>query len=167
MTTKKVFKIFWAWQDSNEEVWLNQMAKEGWALRSYKYLYTFDKAEPDNYIYKLDYKANKDDDLDEYKMIFQDAGWEYVTRYGDWHYFRTLATEDTSPEIYTECEYKIEKYNSLLSNLTAALIALIVFAIIGLTTYQSPLLFGIFLSLLSIISVCIFKVKQKINRLRE
>jgi hypothetical protein len=104
--TKKVFKIFWAWQDNNEEKWLNQMATKGWALQSYKFLYNFEKIEPASYIYKLDYKASSDEDLAEYKQIFADTGWEYVTRYGHWHYFRMLGTEETSPEIYTETNTK-------------------------------------------------------------
>lgn len=65
-------------------------------------------------IYRLDDKATRDDDLHEYKTIFQDAGWEYVTRYGDWHYIRTEESPGQTAEIDTEREYQIEKYSGLL-----------------------------------------------------
>ncbi|MHC0037615.1 DUF2812 domain-containing protein [Pseudoneobacillus sp. C159] len=165
--SKKVFKFFLAWQDSNEEVWLNEMARKGWALKTYKYLYHFEKMEPTNYIYKLDYKANRDEDLDEYKMIFEEAGWEYVTRYGDWHYFRTVAEGETAPEIYTENEYQIEKYKGLLQQLISALITIIILAVILTISINSPFLSGFLLSFLGIVGLCIVKVRQKINRLRE
>jgi hypothetical protein len=165
--TKKVFKIFWAWQDHNEEVWLNQMAKKGWALKSYQFFYTFEKIEPESYIYKLDYKASRDDDLEEYKQIFADTGWEYVTRYGAWHYFRTLETEETTPEIYTENEYQIEKYKGLLQGLTSALITIIILAATTYILSQSAFLKGALTTLLALIALSILKINQKINRLKE
>lgn len=168
MTTyKKVFKVFLAWQDHSEEIWLNEMAKKGWALKSYKFFYTFEKIEPTSYIYRLDYKSTSDDDLDEYKMIFQDTDWEYVTRYGNWHYFRTLGSEEHPPEIYTEHEYQIEKYNSLLQSLITALVALITL-IVSVVLFQNSLVLDVFFALLIMIFfICIFKVRQKITKLRE
>ncbi|KAA0546293.1 DUF2812 domain-containing protein [Bacillus sp. BGMRC 2118] len=171
MTTKKVLKVFWAWQDDNEEIWLNEMAKRGWALKSYRFIYTFEKVEETNYVYKLDYKSTKDDDLEEYKALFKDSGWEYVTRYGDWHYFRTIKTEETSPEIYSDVEYKIETYNGLLQNLIGAFLALliistlVIFEVIG-ESFSIGISF--FLGGITFITgLCVMKVKQKINRCRE
>jgi small-conductance mechanosensitive channel len=166
-TSKKVFKLFFAWQDGNEEVWLNEMARKGWALTSYQYFYHFEKTKPTNYVYKLDYKTNRDEDLDEYQLIFQDAGWEYVTRYGDWHYFRTIAQGDEAPDIYTENEYQIEKYKGLLRRLISALVTVILLAIILSFSLNSSFLNGFLLSFLGIVGLCIFKVRQKISRLRE
>ena len=165
--TKKVFKIFWAWQDYNEEIWLNHMARKGWALKSYNYIYTFEKIDPAPYIYKLDYKATPDDDLDEYKEIFQDTGWEYVTQYGKWHYFRTLETGEHPTEIYSESEFHIETYNNLLRNLKSFLITLLIITGIVLSLHRSAFVIGLCASLFVITILCIIKVRQKINKLRE
>lgn len=165
--TKKVFRIFWAWQDHNEEIWLNQMARKGWALKSYNYLYTFEKIDPVPYIYKLDYKATTNDDLDEYKMIFQETGWEYVTQYGKWHYFRTLETGEHPTEIYSESEFHIETYKNLLRNLTLSLITFLIITGIVLLLQLSTFVFGLCISLLVLTILCIVKVRQKIKKLRE
>ena len=31
-TTRRVWKLFWAWDDEREEAWLAQMVREGWHL---------------------------------------------------------------------------------------------------------------------------------------
>ncbi|MED3622951.1 DUF2812 domain-containing protein [Neobacillus thermocopriae] len=164
--TKKVFRIFWAWQDHKEEKWLNEMARKGWALISYKYLYTFKKIEPTRYIYKLDYKATSDEDVKEYKMIFEETGWEYVTQYGKWHYFRTLENGNQLTEIYTENEFQIEAYKNLLRNLTILLISILIISGIVLSFYRPAFIIGFSTALYFITILCIVKVKQKINKLK-
>ncbi|MFP7494264.1 DUF2812 domain-containing protein [Terribacillus saccharophilus] len=166
-TKKRVFKLFLAWQDNGEEIWLKEMAKKGWALESYKFLYTFKKIEPASYTYRLDYKSTSDVDLNEYKMFFEDTGWEYVTRFGNWHYFRTTATEEHASEIYTETEYQIEKYNGLLKNLLTVLLMLIALAISMVFLQRSIILDLYFAGLIALLLLCVFKVKHKVYKLRN
>ena len=111
---KRVFKALWAWDDEKEEVWLREMAQKGWLLRSYlPFLYTFESCEPKDYIYKLDYKATLNSDIDEYLAIFEDAGWEHVYQFGGWHYFRAQGDKNL-PDIYSDNASKIQKYKGLL-----------------------------------------------------
>lgn len=112
---KKVVKVFFVWQDDKEEIWLREMAQKGWILESYTFLiYNFYKSETKDYIYKIDYKSIKNSDMDEYLQIFEDAGWEHVTRCLNWHYFRSEADKFLLPDIYSDTNSKIEKYKRVL-----------------------------------------------------
>lgn len=86
---RRMVKVFFAWQDGKEESWLRSMSKQGWALKKYNlFVYTIEKIKPTDSIYKLDYKTTKNDDLIEYMTLYKDAGWEHVTQFFGWHYFR-------------------------------------------------------------------------------
>ncbi|MDE1455460.1 DUF2812 domain-containing protein, partial [Bacillus paralicheniformis] len=55
---KRKFRFFLAWQDRKEENWLNEMAKQGWMLKSFfLFIYIFEKTKPSNTVYRLDYKT--------------------------------------------------------------------------------------------------------------
>ena len=50
---KVVFKPYWNYE--NEEKWLNQMVREGWALCDYSWnRYTFEPCEKGEYVYCID-----------------------------------------------------------------------------------------------------------------
>ena len=112
---KKIFKIFLAWKDEAEERWLGEMAQKGWGLKKFNCgLYTFEKMEPAEYIYKLDYKNNRKNDMDEYLAIFQEAGWEHAAQFSGWHYFRIKADHSAeTPDIYSDTHSKAQKYRAL------------------------------------------------------
>ncbi|PKR84494.1 DUF2812 domain-containing protein [Heyndrickxia camelliae] len=126
---KRVFKLFWAWQDDQENKWLEKMAEEGWKLLKYNLLvYTFEKMDPKKYIYKTDFKSNQNHDLQEYLALFEDAGWEHVTHYAGWHYFRTEPGKAKTPDIYTDVNSKVEMFRRLLWFLLMPLMAIIIIA---------------------------------------
>lgn len=115
MSTIKKFKWFWAWDDEKEEAWLTQMAKNGHHLKSIDFpgLYTFDIGASRNYVYRLDFNADRNA-YREYLQLFQDDGWEHVDEYGSWQYFRTEADAGEKPEIFTDNESKGKKYSRIL-----------------------------------------------------
>ena len=113
---KKVFKLFWAWQDEKENAWLERMGTEGWKLVGYHSgFYTFIQTEPKQYIYTSDYKSNGRKDIEEYIALFEDAGWEHAAEFLNWHYFRTEAEKARIPDIYSDAESKAEKFKGVLS----------------------------------------------------
>jgi hypothetical protein len=123
---------FWPWQDEKEESWLGQMSAEGWHLRSVHLpcVYTFAQGEPCQYIYRLDYMPLKNQDkFQEYQQIFTDAGWEYLGEMSNWRYWRTLAKSSNSPEIFTDRESKIRKYQRLLGYMAFFLFFLVFIAL--------------------------------------
>lgn len=114
-------RIFFVWQAEKEEKWLRMKALKGWHLVNTEFCtYYFEKGESRDVIYKLDFKNSGDKDLGDYKEIFEDAGWEYVSRMNGWHYFRVEAKKNKVHEIYTDNESRLMKYRSLLKYLLLA-----------------------------------------------
>lgn len=121
MQKKKITKLFFAWQDEKEQVWLEQMAAHGWVLDEVGLIrYTFCKQEPQHIRYRLDYQEIKGNDLLEYLSLFTDAGWEYKGRMNNWFYF--AAKDPETGEIYTDTQSKIEKYKRVLRTLLITLL---------------------------------------------
>jgi hypothetical protein len=111
------WKLFWAWQDREEESWLRQMAQQGYHLSSliFPTIYEFTTGEPYDVIYRLDYTDIKKKDIDTYMQLFQDAGWEFIDGGMGWYYFRKPADSGEGNEIYTDAESKIHKYQRMLT----------------------------------------------------
>lgn len=108
---KTVFKIFFAWQ---EKKWLREMSEKGWHLDNTNFLnYIFRKGEPKDMIYRLDFKIIRNENIDDYITLFEDAGWEYISRIGWWYYFRTEAKKGKGQELYSDNASRIRMYNSL------------------------------------------------------
>lgn len=112
---KTVFRIFFAWQGEEEENWLIKMSKQGWHLDNTGFLtYVFRKGEPKDIIYRLDFKTIRSGTIDDYITLFEDSGWEYVSKMGPfWYYFRTEAKKGESHELYSDNTSKIRMYKSL------------------------------------------------------
>ena len=120
---------FWAWQDHQQEAWLEAMSREGWHLKDVDWItYTFERGEPAEYVYRLDYRPDKD--AQEFQEFVQEAGWQYVGKTTGWLYFRLPAEAGPSAELYTDPEGKIARYKRL----------------IGITAATSPVYMVVFLS---------------------
>ena len=98
---RKVFKLFFVWQDEAEERWLEQMAREGWRLVRPGFIYRFQKDVPTEVRYRLDYPS-RPDNRQEYLTLFRDAGWQHVGNFANWQYFR--ADSAAAPEVFTDAE---------------------------------------------------------------
>jgi len=136
-TTITKAKWFWAWQDDKEEAWLRSMAQQGWHLSRPGLFgqYTFSVGEPREMVYRLDFiQSNKR--TDDYFQLFRDAGWEYVGEMGGWQYWRKEVKAGAAPEIFTDVESKIQKYQRLLGFLA------IVFVPVALGVFNVRNLFG-------------------------
>ena len=123
-STKTVVKSFFAWNDGKEEVWLRDQAKRGWHLEAIRGLgYHFRRGEPADVTYRLDFQSGGGKfDKTEYLGLFQDAGWEYVCRFGAWYFFRTPTGKGTPPEILTDAASQAAKYRRLLRLMLICLI---------------------------------------------
>jgi hypothetical protein len=115
MTTISKFRWFWAWQDEKEEAWLHEMAIQGFHLRSMRLpgSYEFEASEPRNDYYRMDYIIDRKD-YENYLQLFKDAGWEHLGEMGGWQYFRTRGQGNAIPEIYTDKDSKVQKYQRLI-----------------------------------------------------
>ncbi|MED4462582.1 DUF2812 domain-containing protein [Metabacillus fastidiosus] len=169
---KKAFKLFWTWKDDAEEKWLFEMSKKGWALRDFKWgLYTFEKIRPAEYIYKLDYKSTRNNDLEEYLSIFEDAGWEHVAQFFGWHYFRIKTDQSFhQPDIYSDIDSKVQKYK-VLSNfliyLTLILITIFFTILIQANYTGIEILRWIYLILIGFNLFAVTRLRWKIKKVRN
>ena len=111
------FRWFWAWQDDREEEWLAAMSREGWHLSELGFpgVYSFRKGEPKPYVYRLDFQTSRMKDRGVYLQLFRDAGWEHIGSMSAWEYFRKEAKPGEQPEIFTDPESKILKYQRVLA----------------------------------------------------
>lgn len=110
--TKSVFRIFTADNYDKEEEFLREMSLEGWHFRALNlFWYEFEKGEPREYNYKLDFKPRYNEIDSEYLTMFKDFGWERIYEFrafrGVWEYFRKEA-DGAENELYTDDESKIE-----------------------------------------------------------
>jgi hypothetical protein len=139
--TIKKFKWFWAWQDEQEEAWLAEMAGQGLHLErvSLPGSYQFQKGDPANYVYRLDYQSLKKKDRESYLQLFADAGWEHVGDMTNWFYFRRKVQNGDTPDIYSDAESKIGKYYRIMFYMIILLPIMIMF---GTNTSDHLGLFG-------------------------
>jgi hypothetical protein len=116
-TSKTVFHFFLTWNVGREERWLEEMAGSGWHLAEVKtgMFFHFEKGEPRNMVYRLDYTGGRKIDRDEYFGIFKAAGWEHAAAWANWEYFRIPKGPGPSPEIFTDRESRISKYKRILA----------------------------------------------------
>ncbi len=165
-------KWFWPWQDNQEETWLGQMAQQGLHLKQAHSMakYDFIKGDPQHFVYRLDFQdALKRKNTDEYLRIFADAGWEHLGAKRGWQYFRKAVKSGEEPEIFTDTESKIQKYNRYLTYLGMTYPAFLVLFVAVMKGWPRWLLWlNAALLLLFTIYVIVFSVKisQRIKQLR-
>ncbi|MEI5990002.1 DUF2812 domain-containing protein [Enterococcus crotali] len=95
METKKIRRRFELADYLEEEKFLQEQHKQGWKMVDLKLpipTYFFEKCEPEEYVYQLDFKQDVND-IEEYLQLFEDCGWEYFYRFGNWYYFRKMKSE--------------------------------------------------------------------------
>ena len=88
-----------------EEQWLREMHRMGWKLfgMSPPCIFQFERCEPEDVVYQLDFRNRRDGDGSSYRQIFRDCGWEYVDSCLSFHYFRKPVTEmDGEEEIFSD-----------------------------------------------------------------
>jgi len=130
------FKCIPAWKLEEEEEWLRKMHLNGYKLiRTFPPFYTFKKCESMDYIYKIGYKILKANELNDYLLLHNDLGWEYVTTHFGWRFFRCEASQCKTTEIYTDSDSKAQIFKEF-----SVIFIFLVLLIIGYTIYTAFLL---------------------------
>ena len=72
-----------------EEEYLRKRHREGWKFVRLSFpVYHFEKCEPEDVVYQLDYNEEGLKHKAAYVQTFQDRGWEYLQDFGGFSYFR-------------------------------------------------------------------------------
>jgi len=88
---KVIFKTFFIWEYEKEEKWLNKMSSKGWQLVDARlFKYTFEKGEPDEYIYRLELLDKKPSTSEgkAYVDFLDEVNIESVGQCRNWIYLR-------------------------------------------------------------------------------
>ena len=88
--SKTVFKYFTIPQYRQEEDYLSAMNEKGWCFTHVTFpgFYHFEKSEPEQVTYRLDYNQEGIRNKAEYVQMFSDCGWEYICDFVGYSYFR-------------------------------------------------------------------------------
>ena len=108
---KKEFRYFTIGDYEDEELWLRERHRNGWKMTHFTVpgFYTFESCEPEDVIYRLDFKGNKQ--TPDYLQMAADFGWEYFAECSGWLYFRksaAVAEADGESELFSDDASRVE-----------------------------------------------------------
>ena len=167
--TKHVRRWFWAWQDHKQEAWFESMSRAGWHLQDVDFLtHTFERGEPQDYVYRLDYRPDKDEQ--EFQEFVQEAGWQYIAKTTGWLYFRLPAQAGQPAELYTDPEGKIARYKRLMGVTVAVSPAYMVVFLSQLKRMPlalAVLYVAVFVATTTLYAVTLIKLNGRIKQLQR
>lgn len=125
-TTVRIFKLFWAHEDEQQEAWLRSKAQQGLHLVKVSpfCFWTFRRGEPADIVYRVDF-PNASHDAG-FRQLMEDAGWALAAQTVGWHYWRTQAVKGKAPALFTDNASKANKFRQRLVLFVAAAMPLFV-----------------------------------------
>ena len=125
MEKKIVYRIFTIADYDREALYFREMHAKGWKLRKVSYSillfavkYTFEKCQPEQVSYQLDFYPMKISEKTSYLQLFKDCGWEHITDFNGFSYFRKLHSgieSDAEFEIYNDAAGKLAMVKRILT----------------------------------------------------
>ena len=125
MEKKVVYRIATIADYDREALYLRKMHAEGWKLRKVSYSillfavkYTFEKCHPEQVSYQLDFYPMEKSERASYLQLFKDCGWEHITDFNSFSYFRKVHSEiesDAEFEIYNDVAGKLAMVKRILT----------------------------------------------------
>ena len=124
MEKKIVYRIFTIADYERETLYFREMHAKGWKLRKVSYSillfavkYTFEKCQPEQVSYQLDFYPMRTSERTSYLQLFKDCGWEHITDFNSFSYFRKAHSEiesDAEFEIYNDATGKLDIVHRIL-----------------------------------------------------
>ena len=124
MEKKIVYRIFTIADYEREALYFREMHAKGWKLRKVSYSillfvvkYTFEKCQPEQVSYQLDFYPMEKSERASYLQLFKDCGWEHITDFNSFSYFRKVYSEiesDVEFEIYNDAAGKLAMVKRIL-----------------------------------------------------
>ncbi len=124
MEKKIVYRIFTIADYEREALYFREMHAKGWKLRKVSYSillfvvkYTFEKCQPEQVSYQLDFYPMEKSERASYLQLFKDCGWEHITDFNSFSYFRKVHSEiesDVEFEIYNDAAGKLAMIKRIL-----------------------------------------------------
>ena len=124
MEKKVVYRIATIADYDREALYFRKMHAEGWKLKEVTYSnlvvavkYTFEKCQPEQVSYQLDFYPMKKSERASYLQLFKDCGWEHIIDFNGFSYFRKSYSgveSDTEFEIYNDATGKLAMVKRIL-----------------------------------------------------
>ena len=125
MEKKIVYRIFTIADYEREALYFRKMHAKGWKLRKVSYSillfavkYTFEKCQPEQASYQLDFYPMEKSERASYLQLFKDCGWEHITDFNGFSSFRKLHSGielDAEFEIYNDAVGKLAMVKRILT----------------------------------------------------
>ena len=125
MEKKVVYRICTIADYDREALYLSEMHAEGWKLKEVSYSslvvavkYTFEKCQLEQVVYQLDFYPMKKSERASYLQLFKDCGWEHITDFNGFSYFRKPYSQiesDAEFEIYNDAAGKLAMVKKILT----------------------------------------------------
>ena len=125
MEKKIVYRIFTIADYEREALYFREMHAKGWKLRKVSYSillfavkYTFEKCHSEQVSYQLDFYPMEKSERASYLQLFKDCGWEHITDFNSFSYFRKVHSEiesDAEFEIYNDAAGKLAMVKRILT----------------------------------------------------
>ncbi|CAM1658478.1 hypothetical protein SORA22_03660 [Streptococcus oralis] len=125
MEKKVIYRIATIADYDREALYFREMHAKGWKLKEVTYSnlvvavkYTFEKCQPEQVSYQLDFYPMKKSERASYLQLFKDCGWEHITDFNGFSYFRKLHSgieSDAEFEIYNDAVGKLAVVKRILT----------------------------------------------------
>ena len=141
MKDRKIkFRYFTIMEWEKEQDFLRQEGLKGWRFTKATLLgiYHFEKCEPEDVVYQLDYNPDGIAHKEQYVQMFQDCGWEYIQDYFGYSYFRKPASEMAGDEeIFCDDASRLDMMKRVFKGRLIPLLAIFFLIIIPQMIQQS------------------------------
>lgn len=169
METKKISRRFEVADYLEEEQFLQEQHKQGWKMVELKLpfsTYVFEKCNLEEYVYQLDFKQ-ENKDVEAYLQLFEDCGWEYFYKFGNWYYFRKLKSEVAEENVIfndalsrAEMAKKVVRFQGTVS-LVALFPALYLISVLVYRNEERSTIFLVLLALYGVIMMVLTGIQVR------
>lgn len=154
MKTKTELKFFFMTDFEKEANYLAAMHRKGWQLTkiSFDCLFHFEQVEPEEVVYRLDFKDNGRADQEAYYQLYRDYGWEPVATCNSFEIFRKPASQVGIDDIFSDEASRWDMIGQIFVRRFLILLSMVVLAIgagilfkkidfaVGVAMFDIPLL---------------------------
>lgn len=165
MEMKKEKKYFTIFEHEKEQEYLRKKHKEGWKFVKVTGMgtYHFEKCEPEDVVYQLDYNQDGIAHKEEYVQMFEDCGWEYMMDFWGYSYFRKPSSQmHGEEEIFCDESSRLEMmervYKGRLLPLVVVFSALLIPQFIMNVAFYQNYLRATFLGTIIVMYLIIFAI---------
>lgn len=132
-TIKRIRKCFLLFDYEKEEQYLTKMHAEGWRfVDTNGFRYTFEKCEPEQMVYRIDFSGIPLNARDDYNAMFRDYGWEYLQDINGFSFFRKQAdgVRQEDLEIFSDGQSRVDMMHRILKGRMLPLFLLMLLLVI-------------------------------------